>query len=186
MVAHGLILVGALLLFGYGRLDGIWLGLIGMFLLSAVQASVLQSRLQESLEGVPVARAMRTEFPRLALDELLSDVVGGRILAKGEACFIVEEGGWPRGLLTEERILSVPGERWREMTAGEAMIPFDALPVVAPGESLLRALQALEESGTSGWLAVMKAGEFVGLLHRDDLQRWAQLRMRFAADGRSA
>jgi Zn-dependent protease/CBS domain-containing protein len=184
VVAQGLILTGAVLLFGFARLDGIWLGLIGMFLLSAVQASLLQSKLLEALEWMPAARAMRTELVYVPPEERLSDLVTGRVLASGEDCFVVADAGLPLGILTDERIASIPADRWPRLSAAEAMVPLEELPSVGPSASLKEALQALEASG-SAWAAVRDEDRLAGLLCRDDLLRWARLRMRFGGGPRS-
>lgn len=183
IVAHGLILTGAILFFGYGRLDGIWLGLIGMFLVSAVQASLAQARLKEALEGMLVRRALRKDFPTVFAGEQLETIVSERVLVGDHECFAVAEDGEIRGLLTADRILSIPAMRWPGISAGEAMIAIESFPRVSSGSTLHEALAGMESS-SSAWLPVFESGSFAGLVQRDDILRLARLQLQFGGERR--
>src|SRR5260221_13295089 len=62
-IAYLFILLGIGLFFAGDLLDGIWLGFVGWFLLSADQSAITQGMLQSPLLGLTVVEVVRTRPP---------------------------------------------------------------------------------------------------------------------------
>src|SRR2546421_274224 len=72
--------------FGTGFLGGLWLAFIGWFLTMAALQSYRQVVLEDILEGVPVARLMRTTVPTVPATISISDLVYAHMMGTDERC----------------------------------------------------------------------------------------------------
>lgn len=160
--------------FGTGFLAGIWLAFIGWFLNSASAQSYQQVVVRDLLEGVPVARLMRSDVPTVAPDTRLSELVDGYLMQSDERAFPVVENGALAGLVCLEDIRAVPHDRWETTLVRAVMTPTDKLAVVSPREDAADALDELSRRDVRQ-LPVIDAGRLVGIVRRRDFVRWLQL-----------
>ena len=118
-----LLTIGFLRFFSGGGLDGLWLVLVGWFLLEAARASYSQVKISELLRTVRVGDAMSRECPaldgRLNLQTFVEDVM----MRTGRRCFIVTEKGALSGLVTLHEIKEVDRVRWPFTTIDEIKKP---------------------------------------------------------------
>ncbi len=177
IVAFGLIFLGVALAFGFGAVvNGLWLGLIGWFLLSAARSGVAQQELGDVLGKLPVRRILRTDCVPVGSGESVEDLVYGRILPSGRKCFLVSDQGAPLGLVTPDEVRGVSRDAWPVTSVEEIMVPFDGVPGVTPRDSLASALKTMDEHAVNQ-LPVMEGDELVGVVTREDVLRVGALNL---------
>lgn len=175
VIAYLLILLGIWFFFGGNLLDGIWLGFIGWFLLSAAQSANSQSMLQSVFKGVTVGEVMNpspiTVPANISLQKLLDDY----FLPRGLRSAMVTQLDQLAGLITLADIRSIPREQWSEVPVGHAMIPVDRLHIVSPQQSLNDVLPLMAGRDVNQ-LPVVQDGRLVGVLSRDAIVRYMEVR----------
>jgi hypothetical protein len=91
---------------------GMWLGLIGLFVYAAPQASYQQVLIREGLRGIPVRRIMTTDPitvpPGISVAQLIDDY----IYRYHRKMFPVVENGRLIGCVSMNDIKAVPRDRW--------------------------------------------------------------------------
>ena len=168
---------GQLLIFGgvalailVGDIGGLWLALIGWFLLGAAEAEAQAAVRHEALEGLTVGDVMVrnpvTVPADLPLDRFIDDV----FLAHRHTAYPVVEAGRPVGLLSFRAVARLPREGWGRLRARDRMVALDRAAVVAPEDQLEDALSPLLSSPVRRAL-VLQDGRLVGLLSATDLLR---------------
>jgi Zn-dependent protease/predicted transcriptional regulator len=160
--------------FGTGLGSGLWLAFIGWFLNTASVQSYQQVVVHDILEGVPVSRMMRTEPPTCQPACTVDRLVHEHILGTDDQAFPVLDGSRLVGIVTLEDVRRVAREAWDTTSVGDIMTPADRLVVVSPEEEASQALEKLT-SGDFRQLPVVRDGELVGLLRRQDIIKWLQL-----------
>ena len=175
MVGLGLIAWGVWQIFGGNWANGLWIAFIGWFLNSAAQASGQQVALESVLAGHTVREVMMTDCPqvpgRLTLDVVVEQVM----LPSGRRCFPVAEAGELRGLLTLTAVQRVPRSRWTTTRVQDVMVPLAALQTARPDDPLISVLDRMASEDINQ-LPVMDGGRLVGMVARDNLLTFIQLR----------
>lgn len=173
----------ALALIGFGTFraiggdfaGGIWMALIGWFLHSAVLAGRTQTALRDLLRDATVGQAMARDCPSIAPGLTLERLVHDEVLGAGRRCFVVTEDGKLRGLLTLHEVKGVPRDRWDHVTVDDVMQPAAALATVAPGETLLKALEDMDNTNVAQ-LPVVDDGRWLGMLDRERIVHYMRAR----------
>ena len=160
--------------FGSGLIGGLWLAFIGWFLNSAAIASYRQVVVDDMLEGVPVARLMRSEAPMVPSSLPLSQLVDDFIMKTDERAFPVVDGGRLVGLVCLEDVRKVPRTEWDTTPASQIMTPANELTFASPREDASQALRKLGRRDVRQ-IPVLQDGRLVGMLRRRDVLRWLQL-----------
>ncbi|MFD3921968.1 site-2 protease family protein [Streptomyces sp. NPDC058595] len=160
---------------GFG---GLWLALIGLFLIAAATAEGRQAQLRGALAGVPVRDAMtRTPLTvpgALTVEVLLTDPL---YRSRHSALPVTGEEGSPVGLVTLDRARSVPPGRRGEVTAGELMVPLSRVTVAGPDDPLADLLPRMEP-GAEHRVLVLDEGRLVGILSLSDVSRTVAWQMK--------
>jgi Zn-dependent protease/CBS domain-containing protein len=175
LIAVGLMGIGVFTALGGNVLGGIWFLFIGWFLDNAAAATQAQAGLSELLRGVTVAQAMTRECSRVPPDRTLSRLVREEVLGSGRRCFLVTDDGRLRGLVTLHQIKQVSPEDWDAVTAEEVMTPLAKLAVAGPEESLLAALQKMDD-GDVAQLPVIAGEELLGMVGREQILHYVRTR----------
>ncbi len=175
-VAYLFIFGGLLLALTGSFLSGIWLAFIGWFLNSAATASEQQAVLESSLRGVSVGDVMRRPPIEVQADTSLRDVVDHYVLVENvRAVPVVSDHDHLVGLVTVDEVRKYPREDWITTTASEAMLPLERVATATPNEALVQALRDLSQSDVDE-LPVVERGDLVGVLTRNDVLRYIQVR----------
>jgi len=82
----------------------------------------------------------------------------------------VVDDGHPVGLLPVRCVAEIPRGEWDARSVRDCMLRLDEVPVLAPGERVLDALEKLDQSDVDRAL-VVEDGRLVGLLSVTDLAR---------------
>lgn len=159
---------------GEGLLNGLWLAFIGWFLNSAAVQSYQQIVVQDVLEGVPVSEMMRTNAPVVTPDITVGILVHEYIMGTDDHAFPVLEGDRLVGLVTLQDVRKVPRENWDQVRVREIMTPEDQLVKVAESADASEAVTKLSQRDVRQ-IPVVRNGNLVGVLRRQDFVRWMQL-----------
>jgi len=171
VVSFGLVAWGMKLAFwNHDFVGGLWMGLIGWFLLNASRRSVGQLELKDSLRWLRVEQAMRSTCTKIPGSLRVDAVVDEFVFKRGERCFFVTEHDVLRGMATLEEIRRVPREEWPSFRIGDLMIPFARVRSVKPGDSLLTAFEHMNEDSVNQ-LPVVDVDHISGVITRDDIFR---------------
>lgn len=174
----------ALVLIGLGVLQffagnwpgGVWMGLIGLFLLQAARASYEQVVLREALRGEPVRRFMNPE--PVTVDPLvdLGTWVEDYVYRHHRKAFPVTSDGRLEGVVTTRALGRFPRAEWGRHTVAEAMeTDLDRLRV-SPETDALDALERMQRTGSSR-LVVADGRRLVGIVSLKDLLGFLRLKL---------
>lgn len=148
---------------------GLWLVFIGWFLLVAARTEQLGAEVRLHLDGVRVADVM-TPDPSMApgwvtVANFLDEYAPGHRLR----AFPVERfDGQPGGLVTLDRLETVPSERRTTVRVADVAFDMEDVPAAGPEEMVLDVLGRM--SGRSdGWALVTDGGRVVGVVSLVDV-----------------
>jgi predicted transcriptional regulator len=153
----------------------VWIG-------AAQEASVAQMR--SALGGIPVVRAMITEFHSLSPRDTLAHAVD-QILSGSQQDFPVVDGGRVVGILTRHDVLMGLSQHGREVLVGDCMQQqFETVDASEMLDSAFRRLQACD----CHTVPVMRQGTLLGLVTMDNVGEFVaiQAAMDTARPSRSA
>ncbi len=175
IVAYLFIFWGIWQLFSGSVLNGIWLGFIGWFLLSAAQSANSQVMLESMLRGVTVGEVMNPTPTLVPANISLQQLVDEYFLPQGLRSALVMQADQLAGLITLSDIRHVPREQWGQVTVGHAMIPVERLHVVQPQQSLNDVLPLMAGRDVNQ-LPVVQNGAVVGVVSRDAIVHYLEVR----------
>ncbi len=170
-----LIALGVLQFLAGASFGGLWLALIGWFLIGAARAEEQGMLVRQALAGVRV-RDVMTPAPLTASGEVsVGRFLDQYVLANRFSTFpIVGPRGALEGLVTLQRLKAVPPERRDSTTVAEVACPRDELLTAAPDEPLADLLGRLVGCG-DGRALVLDDGRLVGIVSPSDVARVVQL-----------
>jgi Zn-dependent protease/predicted transcriptional regulator len=174
--AYILIIFGAVSLFAGAGFQGIWMALIGFFLLQGAQASYAQVVLKEALAGIPVRDIMVRDVVTVATGLSVKDLIERYFLTYGYGGFPVVENGQVLGLVALGDVKKVSPEDYERISVREIMAPLSERLTIAPQEDVSVAFQRMAEEEL-GRLIVMERGRMIGLVTKTGLSRFLQMKL---------
>ncbi|NEE04437.1 site-2 protease family protein [Phytoactinopolyspora halotolerans] len=173
----GLILIalGLFSLFSdYG--GGLWWILIGLFVVTMASAEEHHARMGAVLAGLRARDIMTADPDTADPDQDVAEFVHDVAMVRRHSAFpLLRPGGEVQGMVTLNRIRSVPREQHSETTLGEISCPIADVPVIRPDELVSDILVRL--SGCAdGRALVMDGGRLVGIISPSDVSRAVSLR----------
>ncbi len=176
MFAYGLMFLGFMAFAGGAWLSGIWFVFLGWFLLLAARAETTVVTRHETLAGVTVGDLM-TRDPVVApahasVAELIDDYL---FRFRHSAYPVVDDLGRPVGLVTLERIRTVPPALRSTTDLRSVAFPMSEVPCRRTHDD---ALPLVAELATSrpGRALVFEGTDLVGIVSRTDIVRILDLR----------
>ncbi|HJO38724.1 MAG: site-2 protease family protein [Vicinamibacterales bacterium] len=164
---------GLALLFGFvGLFSNPFLVFIALFVWMGASSEASMVSLRSALAGIPVSRAMLTDFHVLEAASPLQEAVD-LVLAGSQRDFPVIEGGALVGVLTRDAMMAALGERGAAGAVQQVMTR--NFEVADAREMLESAFQRLE-SGGCPVLPVLDGGRLVGLLTSDNVGEYVMIR----------
>jgi Zn-dependent protease/predicted transcriptional regulator len=166
-----LIAVGLAEFFLSTAVGGLWLALVGWFVLGAAGAELRSARLGAQLAGVRVGDVM-TPFPDTAPPDLsVAEFVDRHLFAHRHSTFPLAEHGRPVGLVTLNRVRTLtPEERYRTSLA-QIACPMSDVPVASPGEPLTELIPRLNRGDDGRALVLDDDGHLIGIVSPADVTR---------------
>jgi len=165
---------GMAFLFGFvGMFTNPFLVFIAMFVWLGAAEEANMVRLKRSLGGIPIIRAMQTNFQVLSPRDTLSRVVE-LILSSSQHDFpVVEDGNNVVGVLDRETFISALAKNGQTTSVGEVM--HRDVPDVDSQTLVETALTRLQESG-SKTLPVTQGGKLIGLITSENISEFLMIR----------
>ncbi|MFF3856538.1 site-2 protease family protein [Micromonospora sp. NPDC002575] len=173
-------ILGALLI-GLGLLQflrgagvgGLWLALIGWFLIGAAGIEERQARMGSALRGVRVADVMTPQPQTASGDMTVAHFVDHYLFAYRHSALPLVDEGRPVGLVTLDRVRGIPADRRPATTLAEVACRADQLVLADPDEQLTDLLPRLSECA-DGRALVVADGRLVGIVSPSDISRAVQ------------
>ncbi|HEY1472386.1 MAG TPA: site-2 protease family protein [Candidatus Acidoferrum sp.] len=182
LIAYGMIALGLWLAFGSrgnGRWEGLWLAVIGWFLLNAAQASVAQVTIRETLNGLRASDVMSHEVPAIPAN-LNLDEYSNEVLRTGRRVHIVTMDQRLVGMMNVAALNTVPREDWNMNSVQAVMVPRERILWAAPDEPLPSLLDRLVAADVNQMPVVQHSEDgmanIVGMVTRDAILRVIQTR----------
>ncbi len=154
--------------------NGLWLIFIGWFLHNAARASYQQVLLRDSLSGLTVRHVTDYGCPLAPPELSLRELAQSYILPTGRTSFPVAREATLEGMVTLRDIKKIPQNRWDTTTVRDIMTPANKLKIAYPNQDILSLLQQME--GTDH-IPVVEEGKFIGIVDREDLNRFLRIRI---------
>ncbi|MGW7363743.1 site-2 protease family protein [Streptomyces sp. NPDC054841] len=166
-----LAVLGLVLLMRTGSFGGLWLAVIGWFLIAAATLEGRQAELRAILAGVPVRQAMTPDpvsVPALLpVDRFLADPL---YRFRHSAFPVTGDGGAPIGLVTLDAARAVQAERQTVVTVGDVMLPLSQVAVARPDDALTDLLPRMQQ-GAAHRVLVLDDTRLIGILSASDISR---------------
>lgn len=175
--------VFAWLLMGFGIMSlfsgviaqGLWFLVIGWFLGNAARMSYQQVLIHRTLEGVALARVMRTHLEVVPAELSVDELVRGYLMASDQRAFpVLGLDGRLLGLVRFEDVRRVPSDAWQGTTVGEVMTPVDELETLPVGAMADAALDRLASRGVEE-IAVTEGDRLLGIVQLGDIMKYLRL-----------
>ncbi len=171
-IGAGMIAVGGIsALFTTVGLSGLWLALVGWFLMRAAQAEAAPSRHAAELRGLKVIDAMTRDpvtVPAwVTVEQLWQEGVAKRRLVSFP---VVDADGSFAGLATAARMRRVPLALWPQATVMTAAAPPDRCVTAAPEDDLAVVAHRLSTSEDHR-AVVLDANQVVGIVTPFDVEQ---------------
>ena len=178
VLGAGMLVVGLGLAFGVLGLDGIWLAMVGGFLLMASRAENGAASVLEALDGLKAGQVMAQPGVGpgwFTVDAFLRDYAGNGTGALRPPAFLLEQwGGGMAGLAPTAAMEAIPLAERYHYRASQFAAPLGGLPVVAPEVTAIEAVTKMSEQGAN-WALVVADGQIVGVLSLDGVRAVAVL-----------
>jgi CBS domain-containing protein len=168
---------GIVLIWNTGRIEGIWLGVMGWFLLGAATGESRSETVRDALAGLTVADVIERDpicvLPSLTLEELFQAVEWER----RHTTYPVFDGERVVGLLPFGRVTAVPRDQWPQTRISSLMVPLSEVVLLDEHAPLGEAIGALAASDLQRGL-VIRDDRLVGLVSVSDIARTFERRAR--------
>jgi Zn-dependent protease/predicted transcriptional regulator len=157
--------------------SGLWLGVIGLYLLNAAQQSIAQMTIRDALAGLHASDVMSHEVPTID-GHITLEEYGSEVLRTGRRCHLVLSGERLVGMMNVHMLNAVPRSEWANNSVQSAMIPREKIQWTRPDEPLLRLLERLLSADINQMPVVTGASDespqIVGMVTRDSILRVMQ------------
>ncbi len=168
-VAYGLMGLGFVTVVTTGLLvNGLWLALIGWFLLQAAEASGRQYMLNRLSANVRAENVMQVDVPVVPDSLSVQQWIDDYVLAKAQRAFLVRDDGRIIGLISLSDCNKVAREQWPSTGITAIMTPREKLLSVLPQTDLMLVLEMMDNYSLNQ-IPVMQREQVMGWIDRDRL-----------------
>ncbi|HEX2915316.1 MAG TPA: M50 family metallopeptidase [Chloroflexia bacterium] len=177
-VGYLFIFLGVWIAMAGGLIDGLWIGLIGWFIINAANQSYQQVVLNNMLQGVTVGQVMsrprETVLPGISLAQLVHDY----FIYRGERVLPIVENGYLVGIVAPENLRQVPPEQWNVTPVSHVMTRRQNVQVARPTDDLRSMIEKLSQQDQSQFMIPVldENNQFVGIITPQEIMRFLQLR----------
>jgi PDZ domain-containing secreted protein/Zn-dependent protease/CBS domain-containing protein len=163
-----LVVVGLLDLAGGAGLIGLWLGLLGAFVLRAATSELTDARTRHRLDRLTAADVMATDPGVVLADTPVTRLVESPP-APVRSGYPVLGGGRLQGVVALASARAVPAAERDGRLVVDVMTPLDDVPMVGAADPVLDVLDRLNGTNPIGQVVVVDDGRVVGILDEDDV-----------------
>jgi Zn-dependent protease/CBS domain-containing protein len=158
-----------------GRFGGLWLLLVGWFIMQAGSAGAVQASLRQALAGLKVRDVMTADVRTVEAGMAVADVIEQHFLRHTYGGYPVERRGEVIGLVTLHELRGVPSGQRREVPVEKIMVPLSADQVVDGETTVLDAFNRMAAT-RQGRLVILDGGRLRGLITLRGVAHLAQVR----------
>lgn len=174
IVAVLFILFGLFRFFSARNFGGLWIALIGWFLLEAARSSSVQADVMASLQGHRVRDIMERDCGTVPGHLTVREFVDDILVRRANHCFYVAQDGHVAGILTPADLQKVSRDDWERTSLQSVMLPLNRVRSVSPEMPAVDAIELMGRENLTE-LAVVSNGELVGIFSREQIVRFLQL-----------
>ena len=173
---------GLALLMGFiGLFSNPFLVFIAFFVWIGASQEASMVSMRNSLSGIPVTRAMMTDFKSLAPHDTLAQVVALLLSGSQHDFPVVDANGQVAGILERDAFIKALSQQGQSVPVLDVMRR--NIPEVDSHEMVETALTRLQESGAKT-LPVTHAGQFIGLITSENITEFLMIRSALKAANR--
>ena len=166
---------GLLMLLLLGAPGGLWMALIGWFLIAAATAETRMATIAVALGPLRVADAMATAPVSAQARSTVAEFIETRFSGSRHAAYPVLDGERVAGMLGFRDLTAVPAAEWEDTRIEAIARPLASVLVLEPGANLGDATIELVQDDL-GRALVLEGERLVGLLSMTDVSRLIELR----------
>jgi PDZ domain-containing secreted protein/Zn-dependent protease/predicted transcriptional regulator len=163
-----LLVVGVLNLWSGARALGIWLAVLGVFLVRAASSELADTRTRHRLRGLTAGDVMASD-PGV----VLNDTPVARLVesppAPERSGYPVLGGGRLLGVVALASVRGLPSTERADRLVEDVMTPLDDIPMVDAADPVLDVLDRLDGGNPIGQVVVLADGCVVGILDEGDV-----------------
>lgn len=157
-------------------IGGVWLILIGIFLFQLARNSYRQTIMRMAASDTTAGDIMYTDVPAVDENTSLNSLKNNYFSVYHLPALPITRNGDLAGMVTREGLQEISGAEWDLLDAGRVMKPVPAELVVAADTPLDQLMKPL--LGDAGYLLVEKDGEIAGLITREELLRYLEVKLK--------
>jgi Zn-dependent protease/predicted transcriptional regulator len=169
--AYALIAYGIVTLFSGGIISGLWLALIGLFLLSAARGTYQQLMVKSALTGKTVAALFTNSVYTARPEDTLAEIVDTIMLRHSVSFVPVIEGDHLLGYIDTSLLQKIERENWTDTHVADIYVAADASNTVSPNLATEALMQRIAAGGKRKFL-VAENGRFLGVITLADLMAY--------------
>jgi len=169
------VILGFSLMFRGLFVNGIWIMMIGWFLLRAAGQGYHQVVMREMLRDIRAEDLMARDVQSVSSDLSIQELVDEFILKHRDRAFLVVDDGDFKGIVCLEDAKRIPKDQWPSVLVGQVMTPRDDLAIVSPDNDGNKVLAQLTAKNVHQ-VPVVKDGKIQGIVCRTDILQFMQLR----------
>ncbi|MFE5159279.1 site-2 protease family protein [Streptomyces sp. NPDC056697] len=162
--------------FARGNTGGLWLSLIGLFMVIIANAERQRAGVNTALRGVRVADAMSAPVAAgadwLTVERFIDDVAAH---ARHSVMPLLDFEGQPSGAVRLRVLAAVPAEARETQRVRDVATPLSRCTVAEPGELLSEVLERARPGGGGMPVLVVDHGQLEGIITMHDVNRLFQL-----------
>ncbi|MEU1941131.1 site-2 protease family protein [Streptomyces sp. NPDC020125] len=159
-----------------GNTGGLWLSLIGLFMVIIANAERQRAGVNTALRGVRVADAMSAPVAAgadwLTVERFIDDVAAH---ARHSVMPLLDFEGQPSGAVRLRVLAAVPAEARETQRVRDVATPLSRCTVAEPGELLSEVLERARPGGGGMPVLVVDHGQLEGIITMHDVNRLFQL-----------
>jgi Zn-dependent protease len=174
-VVGGTLILWGLFRFFTGYVGGLWMGLIGWFLVQMASESYTQAAVMSVLTGVRVGDIMTRDCPMVDGYSNLQTFAVETLLHTERRCFIVAVNGTPTGLVGPAEMAAVERSKWPYTTLIDIARPLDETRAVDPETPVTAALEMMARDHVTV-LPVVSDGHLDGVIMERQVARFLRAR----------
>ncbi len=169
------IFIGFSMMFRGLLINGIWIMMIGWFLLRAAGQGYHQVVMRDMLRDVRAEDLMEKEIQTVSGDLSIQRLVEEFILKHRDRAFIVVDRGEIEGIVCLDDVKKVPKDEWISVSVSQVMTPRKDLATVSPEDDGNKVLAELGAKNVHQ-VPVVRNGKIQGIVRRTDILQFMQLR----------
>lgn len=168
----GAIFLGLFALFAANNYSGLWIALIGLFVIRNASSYSRMSDLQETLIKIQASDVMTREFRVIDAEMTLRQFADDYLIAADSIpVFFAASDGRYRGLVSVDDLRMIERSQWEKQTLHEIVTPLDQLISIVEKSLLVEVINKMEEHQLPRITVLSPAGAVSGIIDRGDVVR---------------